>query len=115
MLRFSPTERATLGVTLAALCRFLAICRTATTSDDTERLNVEVHDFVNSDLALFKLHQKTVSLQRASADSNVGTLKQKQDELQGQIRVRNHLLLQASVHVMTARELPTRLEYCAGS
>lgn len=66
--------------------KFLAICRTATTSNDTEKLSDEVHAFVHSDLALFKLHQTAVGLQRASADANVGTLKQKQDELQGQIK-----------------------------
>jgi hypothetical protein len=73
-----------------SVCRFLAICRTATSSNDTRKLETEVHDFLNSDLALFKLHQTTVSLQRSAADSNVATLKKKQDELQGQIQASHH-------------------------
>lgn len=93
-----------------SLCRFLAICRTATTSNDTEKLNAEVHDFVNSDLALFKVHQTSVNLQRASADSNVGTLKQKQDELQGQILV-SHLLLHCCAHAMSSSIFHSKVVY----
>ena len=98
---FSTIAPAEASSSLDPLCRFLAICRTATTSDDTERLSDEVHEFVHSDLALFKVHQTTVNLQRASAESNVDTLKQKQDDLQGQIRV-SYQLLQLSVHMMSS-------------
>lgn len=68
-------------------CRFLALCNTAKTCD-TDKLRAEISDFINSDMAAFKLQHQAAAMEQLSAKQNIEALQRKEDELQGQIQVR---------------------------
>lgn len=67
--------------------RFLALCQAAKKCNDKDRLREDISDFINSDLAAFKLQHQSAALEKLSAQQNIEALRKKQDELQGQIEV----------------------------